>query len=53
MIQAIGHIYTHEGVMGFYRGVIPSVLQILPYMGLMFGSYDSLKRSLLYLKVRE
>jgi solute carrier family 25 thiamine pyrophosphate transporter 19 len=25
-----------EGVRGFYRGVWPSTLQIMPYMGIMF-----------------
>ncbi|RUS13541.1 mitochondrial carrier domain-containing protein, partial [Endogone sp. FLAS-F59071] len=51
ILQAFGSIYTEEGVRGFYRGVVPSVVQIMPYMGLMFGSFDSLKRGIGWLKV--
>ncbi|KXS09815.1 mitochondrial carrier [Gonapodya prolifera JEL478] len=33
---AICTILQEEGIRGFYRGVAPSVVQIIPYMGCMF-----------------
>ncbi|KAF9982651.1 mitochondrial thiamine pyrophosphate transporter [Mortierella antarctica] len=30
-------------VKGFYRGMSPALIQVVPYMGIMFGSYDTLK----------
>ncbi|TPX30652.1 hypothetical protein SeMB42_g07889 [Synchytrium endobioticum] len=36
---AIRHIYAREGITGFYRGVWPSALSIMPYMGIMFESH--------------
>ncbi|KAL1919675.1 uncharacterized protein VTP21DRAFT_1606 [Calcarisporiella thermophila] len=50
MMQAFKEIYKHEGIGGFYRGVVPSIIQIMPYMGLMFGSYDAFKRGFLWLE---
>merc|ERR1711879_879712 len=32
-----------DGIMGLYRGFIPSVVGIVVYRGLYFGMYDSLK----------
>lgn len=40
--HAISDIYEKEGVRGFYRGLWPSITQIMPYMGLMFFSYEGL-----------
>ncbi|TPX37082.1 hypothetical protein SmJEL517_g01096 [Synchytrium microbalum] len=36
---AIRHILAREGISGFYRGVWPSALSIMPYMGIMFESH--------------
>ncbi|CAG8570498.1 1559_t:CDS:2 [Ambispora gerdemannii] len=44
--QAIKRIYTDEGLRGFYRGVSPTVLQIIPYMGIMFGVRDITKKKI-------
>jgi hypothetical protein len=33
-------IYHNEGPKGFYRGLWPAIIQIMPYMGLLFSSYD-------------
>ncbi|KAI9228295.1 MAG: mitochondrial carrier domain-containing protein [Piptocephalis tieghemiana] len=46
LIPSIRQIIRVEGVYGLYRGLLPSLLQISPYMGLMFGSYDLLHRRL-------
>ncbi|CAG8646312.1 9925_t:CDS:2 [Acaulospora morrowiae] len=45
MSHAIRQIYSKEGTYGFYRGISASVLQIIPYMSLMFGSYEIFKKS--------
>jgi len=36
-----------DGIMGLYRGFVPSVVGIIVYRGLYFGVYDSLKPTLL------
>eukprot|EP00123_Amoebidium_parasiticum_P021451 comp6743_c0_seq1/m.2520 comp6743_c0_seq1/g.2520 ORF comp6743_c0_seq1/g.2520 comp6743_c0_seq1/m.2520 type:complete len:318 (-) comp6743_c0_seq1:450-1403(-) len=38
---AISHMYKHEGLVGFYKGLGPTVLQILPYMSLQFAFYEA------------
>ncbi|KAI7857916.1 mitochondrial carrier domain-containing protein [Circinella umbellata] len=40
MMQAIKLIYKTEGILGFYWGVWPTLMQIMPYMGLVFTTYD-------------
>ncbi|KAI8327867.1 mitochondrial carrier domain-containing protein [Chlamydoabsidia padenii] len=40
IFQAMRSIYAMEGVSGFYPGIRPAVIQIMPYMGLLFASYD-------------
>jgi len=40
LMQCISDIHRNEGILGFYRGLAPSLLQIVPYMGLMFGNYE-------------
>jgi solute carrier family 25 thiamine pyrophosphate transporter 19 len=37
---ALRHVVYGEGVQGLYRGLTPSLLQIMPYMGLLFGIYE-------------
>ena len=39
-------IAVTEGVAGFYRGLTPAVLQILPYTGLMYYSYELAKAAI-------
>jgi len=41
--DAMRQIVANEGVQGFYRGIGPSLAQIVPYMALMFWTYDSVK----------
>ncbi|KAF9092633.1 mitochondrial thiamine pyrophosphate transporter [Mortierella sp. AD031] len=48
--QAFRHIFRQEGVKGFYRGMAPALIQVIPYMGVMFGSYDTLKQLAAWLK---
>ncbi|KAG0249236.1 mitochondrial thiamine pyrophosphate transporter [Actinomortierella ambigua] len=50
VVQAFQHIYRHDGIRGFYRGMSPSLIQVIPYMGIMFGSYDTLKKVARWMK---
>ncbi|KAF9929691.1 mitochondrial thiamine pyrophosphate transporter [Mortierella alpina] len=43
IVQACRHIFQKDGIQGFYRGMSPALIQVVPYMGIMFGSYDTLK----------
>ncbi|KAL0089751.1 mitochondrial carrier domain-containing protein [Phycomyces blakesleeanus] len=51
LVSAIKKIYNTEGKRGFYRGVGPTLVQIMPYMGLVFSSYDALAAG--FKKMRE
>jgi solute carrier family 25 (mitochondrial thiamine pyrophosphate transporter), member 19 len=44
--QSITDILRDEGCLGFYRGVVTSLLQIAPYMGILFATYESTRASL-------
>ncbi|KAG0374693.1 mitochondrial thiamine pyrophosphate transporter [Mortierella sp. AD032] len=50
--QAFRHIFRQEGVRGYYRGMTPALIQVIPYMGVMFGSYDTLKQFAAWLKIK-
>ncbi len=41
---ALMEILRTKGVTGLYAGLTPSLLEIVPYAGLQFGTYDVLKR---------
>ena len=43
ILDSVRHIAQHEGPTGFFRGLGAGVSQIVPYMGLFFASYESLK----------
>lgn len=38
--SAFKAIWTEEGLRGFYRGLSASLVQIFPYMGLMFSGFN-------------
>ncbi|KAJ1969336.1 mitochondrial thiamine pyrophosphate transporter, partial [Dispira parvispora] len=38
--DSIRAITKSEGIQGFYRGMWPSLVQIMPYISLVFGTYD-------------
>ncbi|KAJ2893940.1 mitochondrial thiamine pyrophosphate transporter, partial [Coemansia aciculifera] len=42
IVGALVQIRAEEGLRGFYRGLWPACLQIMPYMGIVFTSYDVL-----------
>lgn len=43
LLAGIRDITRHEGPAGFYRGLTAAVGQIVPYMGLFFAFYETLK----------
>ncbi|KAG5897258.1 hypothetical protein JTB14_013159 [Gonioctena quinquepunctata] len=42
--QVFVKIYNFEGARTFYRGYIPTIAGVVPYAGVSFFTYDSLKR---------
>ncbi|KAF7025689.1 hypothetical protein CFC21_037849 [Triticum aestivum] len=47
MRSALVDIVQTRGVRGLYAGLIPTLVEIIPYAGLQFGSYDTFKRSMM------
>ncbi|KAK4539187.1 mitochondrial thiamine pyrophosphate transporter [Oleoguttula mirabilis] len=44
LLASIRDITRHEGPAGFFRGLTAGVAQVVPYMGLFFAFYESLKQ---------
>ncbi|RLM61496.1 mitochondrial thiamine pyrophosphate carrier isoform X2 [Panicum miliaceum] len=47
MRSAFVDIIKTRGVQGLYSGLSPTLVEIIPYAGLQFGSYDTFKRSMM------
>ena len=47
MRSALFDIIQTRGVRGLYAGLTPTLVEIIPYAGLQFGSYDTFKRSMM------
>lgn len=47
LIDVYRQTLASDGVLGLYRGFVPSVVGVIVYRGLFFGLYDSLKPLLL------
>ncbi|KAK5174350.1 mitochondrial thiamine pyrophosphate transporter [Saxophila tyrrhenica] len=43
LVASVREITRNEGYTGFFRGLTAGIGQIVPYMGLFFASYESLK----------
>lgn len=43
LFKAIRDIKRDEGTRGFFRGIGPGLAQIIPYMGMFFAIYESLR----------
>ncbi|KAK0754196.1 mitochondrial dicarboxylate carrier protein [Schizothecium vesticola] len=41
--RAVAQIARDEGPAGFYRGLAPALAQIVPYMGVFFAAYETLR----------
>ncbi|KAK8494016.1 hypothetical protein V6N13_022971 [Hibiscus sabdariffa] len=44
MRSALFHITSTRGFGGLYAGLSPTLVEIIPYAGLQFGTYDTFKR---------
>ena len=44
MRSAFVDIIKSRGVRGLYNGLTPTLVEIVPYAGLQFGTYDMFKR---------
>jgi len=44
--DACRKIYVFEGISGFFKGIIPSYLKVVPSVGISFGTYEFCKRYL-------
>ena len=52
--NAFAKIYHEEGFRTFYRGISPTILGIMPYAGISFFTYETLKSSYhLYTDIKE
>ena len=45
MVDVLRKTYYSKGVRGLYRGYVATALGVMPYVGVMFFSYDSLKKT--------
>jgi hypothetical protein len=45
--QMIRSLLKKDGIKGFYRGLTPEVLKVIPMVGTMFTVYEFLKDKLL------
>ncbi|KAJ8460819.1 hypothetical protein OPV22_033745 [Ensete ventricosum] len=43
MVHALSTVYREEGFRALYKGWLPSVIGVIPYVGLNFAVYESLK----------
>jgi len=44
--RAVVQIGREEGIKGFYRGLGPGLAQIIPFMGIFFAAYETLRQPL-------
>jgi solute carrier family 25 thiamine pyrophosphate transporter 19 len=51
LISSIRDIAQHEGLHGFFQGLVAGVGQVFPYMGLFFSTYESLRLPLASLQM--
>src|SRR2546429_8268728 len=51
LITSIHDIARHEGLRGFFQGLAAGIVQIFPYMGLFFATYETLRPPLASLQM--
>ena len=44
LMNIVTKIYREEGFSAYYRGLVPTVIGIMPYAGISFFTYESLKK---------
>ena len=45
LVDVLRKTYHSNGVRGLYRGYIATALGVMPYVGVLFFSYDTLKKA--------
>lgn len=43
LFGTLGNIMKSEGLRGLYRGIIPEYLKVVPSVGIVFMTYETLK----------
>ena len=51
ILDSIRKIYAHEGIPGFYRGLIPNYIKLFPTIAIQFWTIETLSRCLLTSRV--
>eukprot|EP00850_Spirogloea_muscicola_P020882 SM000229S07518 [mRNA] locus=s229:166771:169314:+ [translate_table: standard] len=44
--QALALIYRYEGIRGFYKGMVPTILRVLPNSSITFAVYETIMKLL-------
>ena len=44
LTDAIRKIYQYEGYAGYFRGMIPNYIKVLPSVSISFGTYELCKK---------
>lgn len=45
-LGTFGHIFRSEGMRGLYRGIMPEYYKVVPSVGIVFMTYETLKKLL-------
>lgn len=43
LFGTFGHIIRNEGLRGLYRGILPEYYKVVPSVGIVFMTYETLK----------
>ena len=46
LLGTFGHIIRTEGLRGLYRGIMPEYYKVVPSVGIVFMTYETLKNLL-------
>ena len=46
LFGTFGHIVRSEGLRGLYRGILPEYYKVVPSVGIVFMTYETLKKLL-------
>lgn len=46
LFGTFGHIFHNEGLRGLYRGILPEYYKVVPSVGIVFMTYETLKKLL-------
>ncbi len=46
VLEAFRRVYTKYGLIGFYKGLIPNYLKVVPVVSINFVVYEYMKRAL-------